>query len=97
MDDFLAGVLAFLFGAINVALDIGVSISRMQRFARWVSGSAAIVEVLPDPKVLPPAAQRALAEAEARRRDRASLIDNISAHPSNSRATYAASGTVQAS
>jgi hypothetical protein len=40
----------------------------MQRFARWMSGSAAVVEVPPDPKILPPAAQRALAEAEQRRR-----------------------------
>ncbi|MEP6836533.1 MAG: hypothetical protein ABJA75_00660 [Bradyrhizobium sp.] len=73
MADFFAGVLAVIFGAINVVLELGVSISRMRRFARWVTGSDAIVEV-PEPKILLPAAQRALAEAEARR-DGASFID----------------------
>ena len=71
MADFICGVL----GAISAALDLGASVSRMRRFARWITGSGAIVEVPPDPKVLPPAAQRALAEAEARRRDGASFID----------------------
>jgi hypothetical protein len=74
MADFLAGVLAFIFGAINVALDLAISVSRMRRFARWVTGSDAIAEVPPEPNVLPPEAQRALAEAEARR-DGASFID----------------------
>jgi hypothetical protein len=74
MADFLAGVLAFIFGAINVAFDLAISVSRMKRFARWATGSDSIVEVPPDPKVVPPAAQRALAEAEARR-DGASFID----------------------
>ena len=71
MADFICGVL----GAISVALDLGASVSRMRRFAGWMAGSDAIAEVPPDPKVLPPAAQRALAEAEARRRDGASFID----------------------
>lgn len=75
MVDSLLGGLAFIFGAINVALDLAISVSRMQRFARWVTGSDAILEVPPDPKVLPPAAQGALAEAEGRRRDGASFID----------------------
>jgi hypothetical protein len=67
MIGFLWGILVFIVRAIDFALDIAVSVSRMRRFARWVTGSDAIVEVPPDPKVLPPAAQRALAEAEQRR------------------------------
>jgi hypothetical protein len=53
---------------------IAVAISRMQRLARLFTGSHRIVEVPPEPKVLPPAAQRALAEAE-QRHDGASFID----------------------
>ncbi len=74
MVDFLSGVLAFLIGAANFVLEIAVSISRAKRFARWSTGSDQIVDVPADPKTLPPAAQRALAEAEARR-DGASFID----------------------
>jgi hypothetical protein len=64
MFDFLWDVLVFIIRAINFGLDIAVSVSRMQRFARWMTGSAAVVEVPADPKILLPAAQRALAEAE---------------------------------
>lgn len=74
MVDWLVGVLAFIFRAVNFVLNIAVSISRMQRLARLFTGSDRIVEVPPDPKVLPPAAQRALAEAEAHH-DGASFID----------------------
>jgi hypothetical protein len=74
MVDFLSGVLAFIFRAVNFVLNIAVAISRMHRLARLFTGSDAIVEVPPDPKVLPPAAQRALAEAE-QRHDGASFID----------------------
>ena len=74
MVDFLSSVLAFVVRAINVVLDLATSFSRMKRSARWATGSDAIVEVPPDPKVLPQAAQHALAEAEARR-DGASFID----------------------
>jgi hypothetical protein len=59
--------LVFIVRAIGIALDIAEFVSRMRQFARWVTDSDAIVEVPPDPKVLPPAAQRALAEAEQRR------------------------------
>jgi hypothetical protein len=81
MADFFAGILAFTFGAINVGLDLALSVSRMKRFARWMTGREAIVEMPPDPKVLSPAAQRALAEAEARRRDGASFIDKYVSPP----------------
>jgi hypothetical protein len=75
MIEFLWGVLAFIVQAINFALDIAVSVSRMRRFARWATGSDAIVEVPPDPKILPPAAQRALAEAGQRHRGDPSFSD----------------------
>jgi hypothetical protein len=75
MVDWLVGVLAFIFRAVNFVLNIAVSISRMQRLARLFAGSDAIVEVPPEPKVLPSAAQRALAEAEQRRHDGAAFID----------------------
>jgi hypothetical protein len=74
MIDFLWGALAFIFRVVNFVLGISVAFSRMQRLARLFTGSDAIVDVPPDPKVLPEAAQRALAEAEARH-DGASFID----------------------
>jgi hypothetical protein len=74
MVDFLWGALAFIFRAVNFVPGIAVAISRMQRLARLFTGSDRIVEVPPEPKVLPPAAQRALAEAE-QRHDGASFID----------------------
>jgi hypothetical protein len=75
MIESLVGVLAFIFRAVSFVLGIAVTISRMQRLARLFTGSDAIVEVPPEPKILPSAAQRALAEAEQRRHDGASLID----------------------
>ncbi|SDJ30835.1 MULTISPECIES: hypothetical protein [Bradyrhizobium] len=75
MIDFLWDVVVFTFRAINFVLDIVVTASRMQRLARLFTGSDAIVEVPPEPKVLPAAAQRALAEADARRHDGAAFID----------------------
>jgi hypothetical protein len=67
MIETLWGVVVLILRAINFGLDIVVSISRLQRLARWATGSEKIVAVPPDPKILPPAAQRALAEAEQRR------------------------------
>jgi hypothetical protein len=66
--------LVFILRAVNFVLNIAVAISRMQWLARLFTGTDAIVEVPSDPKALPPAAQRALAEAEARH-DGASFID----------------------
>jgi hypothetical protein len=74
MVDFLTGVLAFIFRGVDFVLNIALTISRMQRLARVYTGSDRFVEVPPEPKILPPAAQRALAEAEARH-DGASFID----------------------
>jgi hypothetical protein len=75
MADFPFSALVFIFRRVNFVLDIAVSISRMKRLAASVTGADSIVEVPPDPKPLPLVAQRALAEAEARRNDRASFID----------------------
>jgi hypothetical protein len=74
MVDFLRGALAFIVRAVKFVLNIVVTVTRMQRLARLFTGSDAIVEVPPDPKVLPSAAQRALAETEARHNG-ASFID----------------------
>ena len=76
MIESLWGVLAFVVRAINFVLDILVTVSRMQRLARVATGSDKIVEVPPDPKILPPAAQRALDEAEQRRHGAPALSDN---------------------
>lgn len=75
MIESLAGALAFIFRAVSFVLGIAVAISRMRRLARLFTGSDAIVEVPPEPKILPSAAERALAEAEQRRHDGASFID----------------------
>jgi hypothetical protein len=73
MIELVWGVLVSIVRAIDFVLDIAVSVSRMRQFARWVTGSNAIVEVPAEPRSLPPAAQRALAESEQRRL--ASFID----------------------
>lgn len=75
MVDFLFNALVFIFRTVNFVLDIAVSVSRMKRVAASVTGADRIVEVPADPKPLAPAAQRALAEGEARRNDRTSFID----------------------
>ena len=70
MLDFFWGVLAFILRSINFILDVWVSISRVQRLARWYTtgrpDSEPEIKVPSDPKVLPAAAERALAEAEQR-------------------------------
>jgi hypothetical protein len=68
MIEFLWAVAGFIIRAISIVLDVWVFFSRMHRLARWSTGSDAIVEVPPEPKILPPAAQRALDEAEQRRK-----------------------------
>ena len=57
--------------AINFVLDILVTITRLQRLARLASGRSdmADVKLPPEPKILTPAAERALAEAEQRHRE----------------------------
>jgi len=74
MLDALWSVVGFILKAINFVLDILVGIMRLQRFGRWiVTGSPdpeSDIKVPPDPKILPSAAKRALAEAEERHRNR---------------------------
>ena len=72
--------LVFVLRAINFVLDILMTITRLQRLARLATGSDEIVEVPSEPKLLPPAAQRAIAEAEQRRHgDPSSFDTNVSA------------------
>ena len=68
MIEFLWAVVGFIVRAISLVLDVWVFFSRMHRLARWATGSDAIVEVPPEPKILSPAAQRAVDEAERRRK-----------------------------
>ncbi|HVQ73709.1 MAG TPA: hypothetical protein VMT08_40020 [Bradyrhizobium sp.] len=68
MSELLSGVLTFIVRAIILALDVTASISDAKRFARWATGSSTLVAIPVELKVLTPAAQRALAEAERRHR-----------------------------
>jgi hypothetical protein len=84
MSDTFGYTLVLILRLLDLTLDIAGWVAEMQGIARWVTDSDEIIEVPPDPKPLPPAAQRALAEADERRRLRG-------------RDFQAASGTVQAS
>jgi len=75
MIEALVTALISIFRVVDFILDIAVVFSRTHRLACWATGSDKLIAVPADPKVLPPAAQRALAEAEARHRDGASFID----------------------
>ena len=68
MIEFLWGVLVFLIRTIIFVLDIVVFVSDIRHFARWATGSASIVDGPAEAKTLPPAALRALDEAEQRRK-----------------------------
>ena len=67
MNEFLGSMAVLVARTMLVVIDIA-AISDMFRFARWATESGEIVEVPADPKILPPAAQRALVEATQRRR-----------------------------
>ena len=67
MTDFPKGVLIFILRVVDFVLDVAVTIDRMKRLARYWTGTDRLAEVPADPKPLTPEAQRALAEAEARR------------------------------
>lgn len=73
-----------IFAVVDFVFDVSKAIDSTKRLSRQATGSDKIVDVPPDPKPLPPAAQRALAEAEDRERAREA-------------AAQAASGTDQAS
>jgi len=66
MSELLSGILATIVRATGFALDTATFIADAQRFSRWVTGSAMIVAVPAEARILTPAAQRALAEAERR-------------------------------
>jgi len=67
MIEFVWGVLVFVARTIIFVLDVIVSISDLYQLARWASGRGQIFEVPAEPKILSPAARRALDEAEQRR------------------------------
>lgn len=73
-----------IFAAVDFAFDLWTAIDRTKRLSKQATGSDQIIDVPADPKPLPPAARRALAEAEERERVR-------------ERAAQTASGTSQAS
>ncbi|MBR0793034.1 hypothetical protein JQ631_28505 [Bradyrhizobium manausense] len=73
-----------IFTVVDFVFDLSIAIDRTKRLSQQATGSDKIVEVPPDSKPLPPAAQRALAEAEERESAR-------------ERAAQAASGIDQAS
>lgn len=81
MIEALAKALIAIFRVVDFILDIAVFFSRTHRLACRATGSDKLIEVPTDPKVLSPAAQRALAEAEARHRDGASFIDKYVCAP----------------
>ncbi|MBB4372484.1 hypothetical protein GGD63_005292 [Bradyrhizobium sp. cir1] len=54
-----------IFAVVDFVFDLSATIDNTKRLSK-----PDIVEVPPDPKPLPPAAQRALAEAEERERKR---------------------------
>ena len=61
------GIFVFILRAIYVALEVVAFISDIRQLWRWMTGRSNTVEVPPEPKILSPAAQRALDEAEQRR------------------------------
>ena len=84
MIDILGFLLAFVLRLLDLALEVAGWIAEMQDLGRWLTDSDEIIEVPPDPRPLPSAAQRALAEVDERRR-------------LSEQGFQAASGTVQAS
>ncbi|WFU71039.1 hypothetical protein [Bradyrhizobium sp. CB2312] len=63
-------LLTAVFEVVDFVFDLSVAIDRTKRLSGQATGSDQIVDVPPDPKPLPPAAQRALAEAEEQERAR---------------------------
>ena len=73
MLDFLWGVLLIIGWTIDFVLGVVVTISRIRflfGLGEWPEDSAMEAAKKARLKILPPAAQRALAEAEQRRRDK---------------------------
>jgi hypothetical protein len=70
MIEFFWGVLVFILRATYVVLEIVGFVLDIMHLGGW--GKDKTAEVPPDPKILPPAAQRALDEAEQRQTQAAS-------------------------
>ncbi len=70
MLDFLSSALVLILRLVDFVLEIARWVTNMQNIARQLTGSDKLVDVPPEPKVLPPAALRSLTEAEARRDER---------------------------
>jgi hypothetical protein len=68
MSELLSRALNFFVRAIILVLDVTVSVPAAKEFARRVTSSSTLIAVPLELKVLTPAAQRALAEAERRHR-----------------------------
>jgi hypothetical protein len=77
-------ILNAIFTVVDFVFDLSNAIDSTKRLSRQATGSDKIIDVPHDPKPVPPAAQRALAEAEERERAR-------------EQAAQAANGTDQAS
>lgn len=70
MLELLWGIFVFVLRAIYVVLEIATFVSDILHLGGWVKDKA--IKVPAAPKILKPAAQRALDEAEARRAQAAS-------------------------
>ncbi|KRQ12684.1 hypothetical protein [Bradyrhizobium manausense] len=68
-----------IFAVVDFVFDLSKAIDSTKRLGQQATGSDKIVDVPSDPKPLPPAAQRALAEAEEREcaRERAAQANGI--------------------
>ena len=67
MIEFLWGVFVAVARTVIFVLDIIVTISDLYHFGQWTTGRGKIVDVPAEPKIISPAARRALDEAEQRR------------------------------
>ncbi len=68
MSELLSRVLNFTVRAIALVLDVMVPVSDAKRFAGWIAGGRTLLAAPIELRVLTPAAQRILAEAERRHR-----------------------------
>ena len=61
------GIFVFTLRTIYVVLEIVAFVLDIHQLWRWMTGRSSTVEVPAEPKILSPAARRALDEAEQRR------------------------------
>jgi hypothetical protein len=67
MIELLWGTFVFILRAIYVVLEVVAFVLDIHQHWRWMTGRSNTVTVPAEPKILSPAAQRALDEAEQRR------------------------------